>query len=164
MGGGSQQRPRMPKTPHVQCCKVLFLCERVLVKIKLFFEIFCCAARSHALAVCNLLVPLRSTSSSKRAPRRAIIKKKHNNKIKKIPLQSFLFLLKYDVVFMSMIFYHAKRTADKEIKHTKIIVVNMFITFLFLGLLGVFVYSFIESHAISDIDKSPFAASQISQN
>ena len=29
---------------------------------------FCCAARGHALAVCNLLAPLRSTSSSKRAP------------------------------------------------------------------------------------------------
>ena len=30
-----------------------------------------CAARCHALAVCTLLAPLRSTSSSKRAPRRA---------------------------------------------------------------------------------------------
>ncbi len=65
---------------------------------------------------------------------------------------------------MSMIFYNAKRTADKEIKHTKIMVVNMFITFLFLGLLGVFVYSFIESHAIDDIGESPFAASQIAKN
>ena len=30
-------------------------------------------ARGHALAVCNLLAPLRSTSSSKRAPRHATI-------------------------------------------------------------------------------------------
>ena len=73
-------------------------------------------------------------------------------------------MIKLEVVYMSMIFYNAKRTADKEIKHTKIMVVNMFITFLFLGLLGVFVYSFIESHAIDDIDESPFAASQIAKN
>ena len=30
--------------------------------------LLCCAARGHALAVCTLLAPLRSTSSSKRAP------------------------------------------------------------------------------------------------
>ena len=51
----------------------------------------CCAARGHALVVCTLLVPLRSTSSSKLAPPSATLNQKN-----KTNLHFLNFLIKYE--------------------------------------------------------------------